>query len=166
MAAGRPPTIVLYVTGFDAIPGIAIYHHHTILLSSTVHQPLMPLFRPRLLQGTPQLSLRVYPVSSDSRFLHTRISTLVYMNPPHQSRLYRLNRSFLFSKIHIFPFTLFFTSAETHANAHTAPRSPFGTLGSLFSGLEPVHMSVPSVAKVRDYRLSRSDDMSAQVSGN
>lgn len=58
-----------------------------------------------------------------------------------------------------------FNCAENKPCAHTAPRSFFGTLGPSLPALDPVHMLLPSFAKVTDYRLHCLEKRSTQVLG-
>lgn len=163
---GTPPATASYVTGSGALPGMAIHDSHTDLLSSTVHPPPTPLFTPQLPQGP-----STFPRTALPRFTGQSVSPYPYQHRrphryltsatalPSQPLL-----SLFFNSYH--PLHPPFTSAENQAYGYTAPRSPFGTLGLLFSELKPVHTLVPSFARVADYRHYRLDNMSVQVSGS
>lgn len=60
---------------------------------------------------------------------------------------------------------LSFTPAKTQAFTFNAPRTPFGTLGPLHTGLALVHILVPDFTKVVEYRLYCLDNTSTQVVG-
>lgn len=68
-AASAPPVTASYVTKSGALPGMETNHPHTDLLSSSVHQPPMPLFTPELSQGPAYL-----PPTPPRRFLRHSVS--------------------------------------------------------------------------------------------
>lgn len=147
----------------SALHGMATDHPHTGLLYKTVHQPPMHLLTPQLTQRPAQFLSIALP-----NFTRQPTSSMPYQHPsahghPTSATALPFQPQFppFYSPYHLLHSS--FTSAENHTYAHPAPRSPFGTLGPLFSGLEPVHKSMPLFGRVVSRNPYRIDSLSAQL---
>lgn len=147
------PVTASYVTGSKALLVVTTYIPSTDLLHNTLHQPPMPLLTPQLPRVPPQfLTTALSRVTGRQVSLYPHRYPISHANPTSATAV-PSQPQFLPFRSPYHPLHPPFTSVENHIYAHTAPRSAVGTLGSHFSGLEPVHELVPMFAEVVDYRL-------------